>query len=137
MNRECTLHSLKHASLRKGSTILTNFAKHYRMVNFVSIASAAVLLIITIFYFWRKNQKNYRLPPGPTQSLIFGNLMELIYSTLIKSEPPFIKLAQWSFQVNKKRAFQIKKNTILKNENFLIFRRDRYATCGFIDNESS
>ncbi|EFX86553.1 hypothetical protein DAPPUDRAFT_307855 [Daphnia pulex] len=68
------------------------------MVNFVSIASAAVLLIITIFYFWRKNQKNYRLPPGPTQNVIFGNLMELIYSTLIKGESPFIKLAQWAFQ---------------------------------------
>jgi hypothetical protein len=69
------------------------------MVNFVSIAVTAVLLIITVLYFWRKNPKSYRLPPGPKQNL-FGNLMELIYSTLIKGESPFMKLAQWAFQVN-------------------------------------
>jgi hypothetical protein len=83
------------------------------MVNFVSIAFAAVLLIITIFYFWRKNQKNYRLPPGPTQNVIFGNLMELIYSTLIKGESPLIKLAQWAFQVNNE-FFKIKNLILMK-----------------------
>ena len=75
------------------------------MVDFVSKVSVVVLFIITICYFWRKNLKNYRLPPGPKQHLIFGNLMDLIYSTLIKGESPFITLAQWAFQVNKQHSF--------------------------------
>jgi hypothetical protein len=73
------------------------------MVDVFSIATAAVgillILAATIYYSWRKNQKNYRLPPGPKQNLIFGNLLELIYSTFIQGEPAFVKFSQWAFQV--------------------------------------
>lgn len=71
------------------------------MVEVFSIATAAFgLLAATIYYLWRQNQKNYRLPPGPKQNLIFGNLMELIYTTFIQGEPAFVKFSQWAFQVH-------------------------------------
>ena len=72
-----------------------------RMMDVFSIETAAVgLIAATIYYLWRQNQRNYRLPPGPKQNLIFGNLMELIYSTFIQGEPAFVKFSQWAFQVH-------------------------------------
>ncbi|XP_046639122.1 cytochrome P450 2U1-like isoform X2 [Daphnia pulicaria] len=61
--------------------------------------TAAVGFLVTIIYYcWRQNRKTYRLPPGPKQNLIFGNLMELIHSTFIQGEPAFVKFSQWAFQ---------------------------------------
>lgn len=71
------------------------------MADFLSVAATILILVITIYYLWRLNVKTYRLPPGPKQNLIFGSLLDLIWSTLFKKEPAFLKLAKWSFQVKK------------------------------------
>ncbi|XP_032785792.2 cytochrome P450 2K4 [Daphnia magna] len=68
------------------------------MADFLSVAAPILILVITIYYLSRLNVKTYRLPPGPEQNLIFGSLLDLIWSTLFKKEPAFLKLAKWSFQ---------------------------------------
>jgi hypothetical protein len=69
------------------------------MADVFSTATAVGFLVVIIYYLWRVNQKSYRLPPGPKQNLIFGNLMELIYSTVIQGEPALVKFSQWAFKV--------------------------------------
>lgn len=68
------------------------------MADIFGTATAVGFLVTIIYYCWRQNRKTYRLPPGPKQNLIFGNLMELIHSTFIQGEPAFVKFSQWALQ---------------------------------------
>lgn len=63
---------------------------------------AVVLLLITFKFFGRDVfTSGYCLPPGPKGNIVFGNLMELISSSMIKGEAPFYKFANWAFEVLK------------------------------------
>ncbi|XP_046464672.1 cytochrome P450 2C5-like [Daphnia pulex] len=68
------------------------------MFNLVLIAVAILLLPIAINLMWRKQSKSYRLPPGPKRNPVFGNLLDLIHSSIVLKEAPFLKFSKWAFQ---------------------------------------
>lgn len=76
------------------------------MFNLVLIAVAILLLSIAINLMWRKQSKSYRLPPGPKRNPVFGNLLDLIHSSIVLKEAPFLKFSKWAFQV---KSFTFKK----------------------------
>lgn len=69
------------------------------MFNLILIAVAILLLPIAINLMWRKQSKSYRLPPGPKRNPVFGNLLDLIHSSIVLKEAPFLKFSKWAFQV--------------------------------------
>ena len=71
------------------------------MLNLLLIAAVVLLFPIVVKLLWWKESKSYRLPPGPKRNAVFGNLMELIHSSIILKEAPFLKFAKWAFQVKK------------------------------------
>ena len=80
------------------STHFGFFSSDKNMSTFSVVAGAALLLLIATKFLWRFGSTKYRLPPGPKRDPIFGNLFELILST-IKGEAPFVKFSKWALQV--------------------------------------
>ena len=82
------------------------------MITSLSIVVGLVLLLLISFKYLIPSgfTNGYQLPPGPKQTPIFGNLLELMHSSFLKNEPPFQKFASWAFQVirNKTDFFKLK-----------------------------
>lgn len=69
-------------------------------MDFHIVAGAVLLVLLAVNYLWRQKSTKYSLPPGPRRNSVLGNLKELIYSSYVEKEPPFVKFAKWAFQVN-------------------------------------
>lgn len=73
---------------------------HLGMLDAIlGVTGGFAVLWVMISFLRKKNVTNYRLPPGPKRNPVFGNLVDLIYSSVIIGEPPFVKFAKWAFQV--------------------------------------
>lgn len=69
------------------------------MLDVILSVTGGFVLLVMMSLIRRKKVTNYHLPPGPKRNLVFGNLMDLIYSSMITGEPSLLKFAKWSFQV--------------------------------------
>ncbi|XP_032779897.1 cytochrome P450 2C15 [Daphnia magna] len=68
------------------------------MLDVILSVTGGFVLLVMMSLIRRKKVTNYHLPPGPKRNLVFGNLMDLIYSSMITGEPSLLKFAKWSFQ---------------------------------------